>query len=143
MSVYLLYSLPEQALKFTLIGLAVASICDLFLQLALLTLISSRQLYHDLRSQKLPLDTVKLRQMTATASALATHVFSRYREESALLQVGFQDEIDIMLDKLERDIEKQSDSNSEDSQRGGKLVGPKDTLVKDATQSIRIDGFTI
>ena len=78
----------------------------------LLTTLSARQLYYDLNSKKLPLNTIKLRLMTGPARELASKVFSLYREESTLLQVGYQDELDIMLDKLERDIEKQSDSNS-------------------------------
>ena len=46
-----------------------------------------------------------------------------------------------MLDKLERDIDKQhSDTNSDSSREN---VKPTDVLVKETVQKFEIDGFTI
>ena len=80
MDVYLLYSLPREAVKFILVGLFAAIIADIVLQLFILVVLSSRQLCYELKSKKLPLDTVKLRLMTATAKNMATRVFNQYRE---------------------------------------------------------------
>ena len=47
-----------------------------------------------------------------------------------------------MLEKLEQDLERQSDSNSPNSSKAQK-VGPKDILVKDAAVKINIEGLIV
>ena len=46
--------------------------------------------------------------MTSHARSLARKIFYEYREPSAVLQVEFKDEEDIMLERLQRDIAKLS-----------------------------------
>ena len=89
MAIYLLHSLPSEGVQIILLGLAAAFVSDVIFQMVMLTILSARQLFHALKRRKLPLDTVKLRQMTNLAKILATEVFNKYREQSALLQVGY------------------------------------------------------
>ena len=80
MAIYLLHSLPSEGVQIILLGLAAALISDVIFQMVMLTILSAHQLFHALKRSKLPLDTVKLRQMTNSAKILATEVFNRYRE---------------------------------------------------------------
>ena len=49
-----------------------------------------------------------------------------------------------MLDKLERDLEKQSDTNSIGSgEIESQKVGPRDILVKDSILNLSVDGFIV
>lgn len=89
MDAYLLHSLPREAINFILVGLTAAFISDFVLQILIIIALSSRQLCYELKSRKLPLDTVKLRLMTTQARNMAVRVFSQYREESALLKVSY------------------------------------------------------
>ena len=77
---YLLHSLPLETLHLILFGLASAFASDILLQLVMLGILATRQVCYEMKSGKLPLDTVKLRLMTTAARNLATRVFSQYRE---------------------------------------------------------------
>ena len=80
MAIYLLHSLPSEGVQIILLGLAAALISDVILQMVMLTILSAHQLFHALKRRKLPLDTVRLKQMTNSAKILAIEVFNRYRE---------------------------------------------------------------
>lgn len=66
----------------------------------ILLVLSGLQVYSEFRS-KLLLDTSKLALMTPDASELARQVFGNYKEQSALLQIEFKDEEDLLLERLE------------------------------------------
>ena len=69
--------------------------------------------------------------MTSEASELAKQVFMNYREQSALFQIDYKDEEDLLLEKLgfdDDDLESNSISLSSNSQK----IGPRDTLIKEA-----------
>ena len=82
--------------------------------------------------------------MPSHAKSLARKIFYQYREPSATLAVGYKDEEDILLDRLERDIDKLSHSGSLGTTSGESLrVRPNDILVRDSVYRLSIDGLDV
>jgi len=67
--------------------------------------------------------------MTAQSKEIATLIFTGYKEQTALLSVDYKDEEDLLLDKLENDNERRSESNSFNST---KKIGARDILTKES-----------
>ena len=102
LDIYFVYNLPQIALNCVLLAIAAAFIADVVIQLLTLLLLSGLQVYSELRTASLLLDTSKLAMMTTEASELASQVYDSYREQSTLLQIEYKDEEDLMLEKLEQ-----------------------------------------
>ena len=78
--------------------------------------------------------------MTSQASDLAKQVFIGYREQSALLQIEYKDEEDLILENLE-----QSDLESNQiSLASSQKIGSRDTLIKDSVIIMNLgDSFRV
>ena len=85
MDLYFMHNLPQEAIEFVLIGLAAAIVTDILLQFLILVVLSARQYCYEIKRQSLPLDTTKLRFMTAQSKNIAKRIFVEYKEPSALL----------------------------------------------------------
>lgn len=68
-------------------------------------------------------------------------IFKSYQERSALLKVDYQDEEDLLLEKLEGfDIERQSESSSLASNI---KIDAKDTLTKETVVKLSYGDFQV
>ena len=109
MDVYYMLSMSGEGLEFILVGLAAAFVSDVALQLLILIVLSACQLSYEIKGKQLPLETTKLRLMTAQTRELAKKVFVEYIEQGQLLTVDYLDQTDLLIQKLEQqDLEKQS-----------------------------------
>ena len=70
--------------------------------------------------------------MTDEASELAKELFTKYREQSALLSLDYKDETDLMVEKLMRHEAMDDLESNGLSLTSSQKVGPGDTLITEA-----------
>jgi hypothetical protein len=75
--------------------------------------------------------------MTAQSKEIATLIFTGYKEQTALLSVDYQDEEDLLLDRLELN-ERHDDSDSFNST---KKIGARDILTKQSVTKLIVNGI--